>query len=73
MAKRSNKKLQTDGAPQYHAQHPPDSAELADSSYAPRMLKTTVDFALEHEALQQILDGVVRLQTYISLRERRGK
>lgn len=28
------------------------------------------DFDLEHKAVQEILDAVVRLQTYLSLRER---
>lgn len=39
--------------------------------YAYRQVKKVIDFDLEKEALQQILDSVLRLQTYIAMREAR--
>ena len=41
------------------------------SAYGPVRLGNHVDFNLEREAIQDILDAVVRLQTYIAMRERR--
>lgn len=39
--------------------------------YAYRPIKKAVDFDLEKQAIQQILDSVLRLQTYIAMREAR--
>ncbi|AWG33992.1 hypothetical protein CA948_02045 [Alcaligenes aquatilis] len=41
-------------------------------TYNPKTLTPQIDFDLERKAVQEILDAVVRLQTYLSLRERCG-
>lgn len=40
------------------------------SAYRPVQLKKSVDFCLEHQALQEIIDAALKLQTYIAMRER---
>ncbi|WP_322997925.1 hypothetical protein [Castellaniella sp.] len=37
----------------------------------PEPLEKDVDFSLEKKALDELLDGVLRLRTYIEMRERR--
>lgn len=71
MAKRSNKKqhlVQTTDACALRSGVAPDSDC---ERYAPRPLNGEIDFELERQAIQQILDSVLRLQTYIAMRERR--
>lgn len=40
------------------------------AAYMPKAMKREIDFDLERKAIQEILDAVVRLQTYIAMRER---
>lgn len=41
-------------------------------TYNLKLLTPQIDFDLERKAVQEILDAVVRLQTYLSFRERCG-
>ncbi|MFD4120330.1 hypothetical protein ACFWQD_03405 [Alcaligenes faecalis] len=40
--------------------------------YGPMRLSVDTSFDLEREALQEILDAVIKIQTYIAMREQRG-
>lgn len=41
-------------------------------AYGPIRLSVDTSFNLEREALQEILDAVIKIQTYIAMREQRG-
>ncbi|MGE8547920.1 MAG: hypothetical protein ACN6OC_10830 [Alcaligenes sp.] len=41
-------------------------------AYGPMRLSADISFDLERDALQEILDAVIKIQTYIAMRERRG-